>query len=112
MTPVALLWLAMKRTGNLFAACAFPVEGLPVAGPVGFAFAFDGVVGDFAFVFGGDERTGLSGACGNGRLISSFRRYAVGVPTLLCRQDGRHPRLRQCLSLRPRQAWYSLDFSA
>src|SRR6516162_2808971 len=54
MTPVALLWLAMKRTGNLFAACAFPVEGLPVAGPVGFDFAFDGVAGDFARVFGGD----------------------------------------------------------
>jgi len=27
---------------------------LPVAGPVGFDFAFDGVAGDFAFVFGRD----------------------------------------------------------
>ena len=27
---------------------------MPVAGPVGFDFAFDGVAGDFAFVLGGD----------------------------------------------------------
>ena len=37
----------------LFRPCAFPIERLPVAGPVGFDRAFDTVASDFAFVFGG-----------------------------------------------------------